>query len=267
MPKEPGERPPENPSERGKSEEKIEIERAKFLEKTREENIEMHSDMFKRYAIDYFGKVTSPGGHSEANQAYGMLHHGSKVDRYTGNSEVFNLCKSLKPEILRKLVLDACAFMETVTLEEKAKELTQIDAFSDEDMEEAEDLLMFRDWVEAAFQLARKLVQDEWKNDKELRGALAMARIKTRAGDQLLRERSDITSVASRILVMEKDMIKEPLDKKDYWWLFESREQDEEFEKAFSSVPEFFTSLGLSPDIFKKAIEEKKTKSKKEKGS
>jgi len=266
MVKEPGEKflgdsPEEQIPKEGEPRTKAESER--LLSEERRGYIKTHGEMFERYFVEYFGQKEDDA--ATENAAFEILSHGALRDRYSGSGEVFKLCKSLKPQILRKLVLDACASMKKATFEEDAKRLTQTDALSDEDLRETEDLLIARDHFEASWQLSNKLAHDELDGDDELRGALAKAKTAIKSGDEHLLKRPDITSVASRILDPLREMAKEPLDHEDYWWFFKAREQDEEYEKASSSGPEFAKFLGLPPDIFEKLAEGKNKKTKKEK--
>ena len=187
-------------------------------------------------------KEPARGEATQEEVAFEILRHCALVQRYGGPDTLNDEMASVPPDVWHWLVLAAARYMETVAFEQQAQEIIRADALSDEDMEAAEDLLIMRDWCEAAWQLAREKVKDRIETDRNLVAALARALSAISAGDELLRSRPDVIGVASRILEPFLQMAHEAgtvLSPRDYWWMFEARQADRAFEEeanAFSRM-------------------------------
>ncbi len=184
--------------------------------------------------------------------AYYLLENAAALWRYTGNEVYKNDFKDFPLEERKKLVSAACKYINSSSLPEQARKITVTDALSDDKIDQAESIFLLRDGLQGVLDISKCVVDDILLNDKEMLSNLTDAFCVASEIDELLLDRPDIASIASRIMEPFKEMIKIDVSSDDYWWFYKARKWDEMENAIFSDSRLLAENLGLVPAIFAK---------------
>ncbi len=157
-------------------------------------------------------------GVSKEEAAYHLLEHAGWLDRYGGSLSWGDELRALPAEDRRLLVGAASRYATGMTWAERARHLLSTEAFSAEDFEEFEDLLIRRDALETVWSMARVLAADLLASDAETSRQLAWMRCLAAEIDDELVQRPDAVSVAARILDALPPPLSLPTELSAGWW-------------------------------------------------
>jgi len=185
--------------------------------------------------------------------AFYLLENAAALWRYTGDENYRNIFKSLPLEKRHALVSAACKYINSSSLPEQAKKITASNALSDDALDQAENIFLLRDGLQGVLDLSKYIVNDILLNDKHMLSNLTDAYCIAAEVDDPLLERSDIVSVASRIMEPFREIIKIDISSDDYWWFYKARKWDEMENKIFSDSKLLAENLGIAPAALTKS--------------
>jgi len=164
---------------------------------------------------------------SPPSAAYHAAEHLGMLYRCTNDAKILANIRKLPIDERRKLVMDACAYVAEMTLEDQARRVLDVGrAFDiDDGLEELEDLLLHRDELSTALWAARLLVLDFALSDPlreaELNRALAGAFGVEERFDRVLRDHVEQLAPAAAVLEPLRQMIAIPMSSAELPWWFQ----------------------------------------------
>jgi hypothetical protein len=184
--------------------------------------MQFHKDMIETYCTCWADEEARiERGVSRAEAAYNFLAHIAQMVRFCDNREhwpTLIALLALDATERRDLTLTACAFIETICLEESVRLLYENEAFEIEQVEYLTTILIQRDVLECALAMVKELSKDLWQADPEVSSARASACCRAAAIDDVLLTRPDALAAASPGLAGLKDQFKVQYDECAFWW-------------------------------------------------
>jgi len=187
---------------------------------------------------------------------YNTLKHAGMLYRYTADDELFSI---FSEESVVSIVELAYDYIKDMTIVESLENIIGEDILTDYDLENVDGLLYFRDGLEMVlFMLIRLAKPLVYEGNSDLLDILAKARSYALTFDEILNKRPDIYTVASRAGAYVQEYFKIELDKADFWWFYEAREEDEkysEFEVELTRLINVKILKEKMAEVFKSVVE------------
>ena len=177
--------------------------------------------------------------------AFSLLENAGLFFRYTNNSSLLDTIKNMDQEKKTLLFNNFLTFLNNSSLPSQTEEICKIDALTDGEIEQAENIISLRDEYEAAIESARIVFKDIIIEENI--SAFANAILHINKVDFAFLDRKDIARIATRILIPFVNEIKAPINQNNYWWLYYIREWDKMENEINSDSAWALADTGISP--------------------
>ena len=191
-------------------------------------------------------------GVSRLEAAYYLLENTGLLWRATADDNVRGALSILARNDRVSMVCDCFAHILSFTMADQLESLLAHELLSVEQMDALTGLMVRRDGLQCAFDMAAYLVDDVLDNDVSLLAKHADVAEFVHKVDKQLLARMDVAACISRVMEPGLPQVKVTLDRKAYWWFYRAREWDQRYTRIVQNTTAFETFIGLESGSIRK---------------